>query len=226
MRANGAIEGAAAGFSVGDEVLVLKKRDNTIIKVIGHTDGIRSCCSMLADFKQLSILNESITDYAEGKIPINHCDSGITIQATSGLTWKQFPYAMPSNIPILDPAIPASEWYWKLTQSTNGIGGDYFTATYVRFIAPAGHKSIGQTYRLHFELQVTGPESWVENDCVVWSGTYTHDWVPIHIITNVSPLGTYDVDIDVTFLGYILIAISTYYLLFNLKVFSILPATA
>lgn len=43
MRANGAIEGAAAGFSVNDEVIVLKKRDDTIIKVIGHTDGIRQC---------------------------------------------------------------------------------------------------------------------------------------------------------------------------------------
>jgi hypothetical protein len=43
LRDNGAIEGAAAGFSVGDEVIVLKKRDDTIIKVIGHTDGIKRC---------------------------------------------------------------------------------------------------------------------------------------------------------------------------------------
>lgn len=43
MRDNGAIEGAAAGFSVSDEVIVLKKRDDTIIKVIGHVDGIRKC---------------------------------------------------------------------------------------------------------------------------------------------------------------------------------------
>jgi hypothetical protein len=43
LRDNGAIEGAAAGFSVSDEVIVLKKRDDTIIKVIGHTDGIRRC---------------------------------------------------------------------------------------------------------------------------------------------------------------------------------------
>jgi hypothetical protein len=43
LRDNGAIEGAAAGFSVSDEVIVLKKRDDTIIKVIGHVDGIRAC---------------------------------------------------------------------------------------------------------------------------------------------------------------------------------------
>lgn len=43
MRANGAIEGAAAGFSVGDEVIVLKKYDDSVIRVIGHTDGVRAC---------------------------------------------------------------------------------------------------------------------------------------------------------------------------------------
>lgn len=43
MRDNGAIEGAAAGFSEGDEVIVLKKNDGSSIKVIGHTDGIRRC---------------------------------------------------------------------------------------------------------------------------------------------------------------------------------------
>ena len=45
MRDNGAIEGAAAGFSVGDEVIVLKRHDNSVVKVIGHTDGIRRCSS-------------------------------------------------------------------------------------------------------------------------------------------------------------------------------------
>lgn len=43
MRVNGAIEGAAAGFSVGDEVLVLKRHDNTSIKIIGFVGGIRKC---------------------------------------------------------------------------------------------------------------------------------------------------------------------------------------
>lgn len=42
-RENGAIEGAAAGFTAGDSVIVLKRHDNTSIKVIGHTDGIRRC---------------------------------------------------------------------------------------------------------------------------------------------------------------------------------------
>ena len=47
MRDNGAIEGGAAAFEVGDEVLVLKKITDTPelagTKVIGHTDGVRAC---------------------------------------------------------------------------------------------------------------------------------------------------------------------------------------
>lgn len=43
MRANGAIEGGASGFSVGDSVYVMKKYDNSVVKVIGHTDGVHAC---------------------------------------------------------------------------------------------------------------------------------------------------------------------------------------
>jgi hypothetical protein len=42
-RENGAIEGASGGFSVDDEVIVLVNNDKSVIKVIGHTDGIRHC---------------------------------------------------------------------------------------------------------------------------------------------------------------------------------------
>ena len=43
LRDNGAISGAAKGFSEGDEVIVLINKEKTSIKVIGHTDGIRRC---------------------------------------------------------------------------------------------------------------------------------------------------------------------------------------
>jgi hypothetical protein len=47
LRANGAIEGGAAAFSIGDEVCVLKKIKESPaideVKVIGHTDGVRHC---------------------------------------------------------------------------------------------------------------------------------------------------------------------------------------
>jgi len=43
LRDNGAIEGAAAGFSVGSNVIILKRNDNDVIKVIGHVGGKRRC---------------------------------------------------------------------------------------------------------------------------------------------------------------------------------------
>jgi hypothetical protein len=43
IRDNGAIEGGAAGFKVDDEVIVMINSDASVIKVIGHIDGIRKC---------------------------------------------------------------------------------------------------------------------------------------------------------------------------------------
>jgi hypothetical protein len=43
LRANGAIEGGAEAFVVGDNVYVMKKHDNTVIKVIGLVNGPRKC---------------------------------------------------------------------------------------------------------------------------------------------------------------------------------------
>ena len=42
-RDSGAIIGAASGFKVGDNVIIVKRKDNGVIKVIGHVDGIRRC---------------------------------------------------------------------------------------------------------------------------------------------------------------------------------------
>lgn len=43
LRDNGSISGAASGFAVNDIVIVLKKHDGSMVKVIGHIDGIRRC---------------------------------------------------------------------------------------------------------------------------------------------------------------------------------------
>jgi len=51
LRDNGAIEGGAAGFEVGNEVYVLKKFDNSSVKVIGHTDGVHSCIRDMVIYK-------------------------------------------------------------------------------------------------------------------------------------------------------------------------------
>ena len=43
LKDNGAIDGAAAGFKVDDPVVVMKNSDGSVIKVIGHNDGIHKC---------------------------------------------------------------------------------------------------------------------------------------------------------------------------------------
>ena len=54
LRSNGAIEGAAMGFiknyhdwyykiPVTDKVIVMKKKDDSVVKVIGYVDIIRKC---------------------------------------------------------------------------------------------------------------------------------------------------------------------------------------
>lgn len=50
LRDNGAIEGAAAGFAVDDEVIVMVRKDREIVKVIAHVDGIKRCGKPCAEF--------------------------------------------------------------------------------------------------------------------------------------------------------------------------------
>lgn len=44
-RSNGAIEGAAAGFTVDDEVIVMCRADGEPVRIVGHVDGIKACGS-------------------------------------------------------------------------------------------------------------------------------------------------------------------------------------
>lgn len=50
LRDNGAIEGAAAGFAVDDEVIVMVRKDREVVKVIAHVDGIERCGKPCAEF--------------------------------------------------------------------------------------------------------------------------------------------------------------------------------
>lgn len=43
MRDNGAIKGAADGFKEGDEVIVMQHKDGSVVKVLGHVDGVVPC---------------------------------------------------------------------------------------------------------------------------------------------------------------------------------------
>ena len=69
-RDSGAIEGAASGFEVGDEVIVLKRKDNGVIKVIGHTNGIRRCTKPIT-------VNDYYVFYLDGSVlKIANCTYG------------------------------------------------------------------------------------------------------------------------------------------------------
>jgi predicted transglutaminase-like cysteine proteinase len=78
-RSNGAIEGAATGFSVGDDVIVMVKNDRSVVKVIAHTDGIRKC-------GEKKIGGDYYIFYLDGSImKIANCtydNSGISIKDT------------------------------------------------------------------------------------------------------------------------------------------------
>jgi hypothetical protein len=43
LRANGAIQGGAGAFTVGDSVIVAKRKDPDKVYVVGHVGGIKSC---------------------------------------------------------------------------------------------------------------------------------------------------------------------------------------
>jgi hypothetical protein len=79
-RASGAIEGAAGGFKVGDEVIVLKKYDGSAIKVIAHTDGVHRCGGeeyvvITASFASMAESATMVWKCSENKIEINPCPS-------------------------------------------------------------------------------------------------------------------------------------------------------
>ena len=120
MRDNGAIEGAAAGFSVGDEVIVLKKRDDTIIKVIGHTDGIKRCGAeyyFIHNFETAVDQPDYVWDMEEPDNYKLYCNSSsLTSDAkfgNYGLQLAQFTVYYAPNAPDdLDFDTPYTLEYW------------------------------------------------------------------------------------------------------------------
>jgi hypothetical protein len=106
MRDNGAIEGAAAGFSVGDEVIVLRRFDDSVIKVIGHTDGIRSCGVEFHFY--LTCHGSAITDVSDDYIYFDICNSdGNTIGYYYGYGDYEYSYGITVTY---DP----DKGYWAL----------------------------------------------------------------------------------------------------------------
>jgi predicted transglutaminase-like cysteine proteinase len=113
MRESGAIEGAALGFTVGDEVIVLKKYDDSAIKVIGHVGGVRRCGEN-TDGKYYLF-------YRDGEdLKIANCSYNSDIEVLNTLDAKQV-YAVKS-------LIPGSEWWqvkWLCKRFNHSVDGVY-----------------------------------------------------------------------------------------------------
>jgi len=117
MRANGAIEGAAAGFAVGDVVIVLKRYDNSVIKVIGHVGGPKRCTEPLTGL-------EYYIAYVDGSvIKIANC------KYTDG-TFELIKTVTQSDVfmsPFTNPVLFQAK---RFTHNVDGVAQDlYFIAT-------------------------------------------------------------------------------------------------
>lgn len=89
-RASGAIEGAAKGFSIGNEVIVLKRNDDGVVKVIGHINGVRRCVQDSGDY--FAISNKS------GIITIDKLSYGETINVADTKTAANVYSSLSSDI--------------------------------------------------------------------------------------------------------------------------------
>jgi len=107
-RDSGAIEGAADGFEVGDEVIVLKRKDNGVVKVIGHTDGIRRCTEPITgndyyifylDGSTLKIANCTYGDEGLEVIDTRDYTEVLTNNTSYPVTFhcKRFSHNVPTN---------------------------------------------------------------------------------------------------------------------------------
>lgn len=114
LRDNGAISGAAKGFSEGDEVIVLINKEKTSIKVIGHTDGIRRC-------EEAKIGNYYIF-YQQGGLKIAQCAYEGAIEVINTKSYNEV-YATNTGYPV-----PFQ--LKRFTHIVNGVAQDlYFVAT-------------------------------------------------------------------------------------------------
>lgn len=106
-RDNGAIEGGAAGFAVDDEVVVMINSDNSVIKVIGHVDGIRSCYWEPWNGPKITTKHDWRLYYAKW----------LFIPYPAGVGWVWFPIENPYSF-----------WYYGNGEPTAlHVDGDFYT---------------------------------------------------------------------------------------------------
>jgi len=123
LRDNGAIEGAASGFAVDDEVIVMVRKDQDVIKVIAHVDGIRHCgeyavfliggtagktvavvWNIKNDSLELGPIDTTDTDYTDWID--RHSSSGE--EMIPDFSWDDPPYKI--NPELIDPSDEGNGW--------------------------------------------------------------------------------------------------------------------
>lgn len=88
MRDNGAIEGAASGFSEDDNVIVQIKHDRSEARVIAHLDGIRRCRWENWDGPEINTAHPWAEGYylASGAITVSSGQLHINLTKSTGYT--------------------------------------------------------------------------------------------------------------------------------------------
>jgi predicted transglutaminase-like cysteine proteinase len=158
MRDNGAIEGAARGFSVGNIVIVLKKHDNSVVKVIGHVSGIKRCVDSADAFFYISYLDGGVSKvarctYENGVVDIiDEVDSASLLRSWSASItfpfqyhFKRFTHNVPTN-----GAIETRDLYFVATTMLIDVfpfaGWDTFCAANPTFPLVSNKQSTKITY--------------------------------------------------------------------------------
>lgn len=99
MRDNGAIEGGAAAFAEDDEVVILRKFDDSKIYVVAHKDGIKSC---FFRFKLTRGDGAVLTDAEE-------YDVSFTVKRSTG------------DVVSINPSYSSESGYWTLAWSSGHV---------------------------------------------------------------------------------------------------------
>jgi hypothetical protein len=104
LRDNGAIEGAAAGFAVDDEVIVMVRKDQKVVKVIAHIDGVRHC----GNYAVFKIMDHAESSYEAVVVVWNPKDDNLVMG------------------PVLESSEEYMEWIASRKSSGDSFSGLFF----------------------------------------------------------------------------------------------------
>jgi hypothetical protein len=124
LRDNGAVLGAALGFTDNDQVVVLTKYDNSKCYVVAHVDGIRSCgedlilCSNAPSIGGVTLVYSGGLDLLSNQTSVAHIDGEVV---TGLITPATHVYAGPDCIPGWHKLI--GTWSGHVSVSYSGNSG-------------------------------------------------------------------------------------------------------